>query len=127
MACPKTNSAKIEYMRKQVIQVPQGCPTWDELKHLKMEPMFGETEVSTRHFLSAGTSASFLDGAASDGRAKQPILGVLPSRSAQRLGRLLAHMYLLEVLVKLPLHGSHCCFRISGQSRPAKCEVCVAT
>ena len=35
--------------------------------------------------------------------------------------------YLLNVLVKLPLYGSYCCFWISDQSRPAKCKVCVAT
>ena len=36
-------------------------------------------------------------------------------------------MYLLEVLVKLPLHGSHCCFRISGQPGSANRKVFVAT
>src|ERR1700726_1200139 len=36
-------------------------------------------------------------------------------------------MYLLEVLVKLPLHGSHCRFRISGQPRSANRKVFVAT
>jgi hypothetical protein len=48
-------------------------------------------------------------------------------RSSRQLGWLLARMYLFDVFVKLPLQGSHCCVRISGQPRPAQCEVCVAT
>lgn len=53
----------------------------------------------------------------------------LTSRSLAFTGLLICflHMYLFHVFVELPLHGFHCCSRISGQSGPAKTKVRVAT
>jgi hypothetical protein len=88
--------------------------------------MFGRGEFQYGIFLSAGIPLPRSEGGFLR-KAKQLILCVLLLRSALQFGWLLAQMYLLDVLVKLPLHGSHCCFGISGQSRAAKFKVCVAT
>jgi hypothetical protein len=85
-----------------MIQLPQARPTWDELRHLKPEPIFGRG-ISIRHFLSAGIPLHrFLT---------RPLLRWL-----------LAQMYLLHVLVKLPPHGS---IAASGfLANPGRSESC---
>ena len=81
-----------------------------------MEPMFRRGKFQFDIFLSAGILLPRFVKGASHGRAKQPILCGFSYDPHRRLAGLLAHMFLLEVLVKLPLHRSHCCFRISWQN-----------
>ena len=49
---------------------------------------------------------------------KQLVRCVLVLRSLQDVNWFLGHMYLVNMFVKLPLHGFHCCSRISCQPGP---------